>query len=121
MWDQTNDFVKIYIETDKSYALDSTQIQMSFPNKTSFSVIFGKYKFTITQLFDDIDGRNSYHKMTKSGKVIFYLKKSSSKQWSSIKEVENKFKKALDEEKEDLSADGADPSAGLMKLMVNIC
>ncbi|CAG2113043.1 unnamed protein product, partial [Medioppia subpectinata] len=29
MWDQTDDFVKIYIEIDKNYSLDSTQIVMN--------------------------------------------------------------------------------------------
>ncbi len=116
MWDQNNDFVKIYIEIDKNYSLEESTIQLSFANKRSFSIIFGKYKFTISKLNSDIDKEKSYYKLTKSGKqLIIYLKKESPKQWTSINEVENAYKKALDEEKDELSGD---PSAGLMKLMV---
>ena len=119
MWDQTDDFVKIYIEIDKNYSLDTTQIQMKFPSKRSFSIVFGKFKFSISKLFDDIDADKSYHKLTKSAKLIIYLKKKSSKHWSSINEVENKFKKTLEEEKEE-TGDPSDPSSGLMKLMVRM-
>lgn len=118
MWDQNNDFIKIYIEIEKNYSLDSTQIQMNFPNKRSFSIVFGKFKFIISRLFDDIEADKSYHKLTKTGKLIIYLKKSSTKHWTSINEVENKFKKSLEEDKDELSGDPSDPSAGLMKLMV---
>jgi hypothetical protein len=117
MWDQNDDFVKIYIEIDKNYSPEESTIQLTFANKRNFSIVFGKYKFTISKLNSDIDKERSYYKLTKSGKqLIIYLKKESQKQWTSINEVENAYKKALDEEKDELSAD---PSAGLMKLMVN--
>jgi len=117
MWDQDNDFVKIYIEIDKNYSLEKSMIELNFPTKKSFSIIFGKYKFTISKLHSDIDNEKSYYKLTKSGRLIIYLKKVSPKQWTSINEEENAYKKALENEKEELSGD---PSAGLMKLMVNI-
>jgi len=116
MWDQSQDFVKVYIEIDKNYSLDSTQIEMSFQNKRSFCIVFGKYKFTISRLFEDIDSTKSYHKLTKSGKLIIYLKKLSPKQWTTIDQKDNKLsKKAVNDDKEDDL--NADPSAGLMKLM----
>ncbi|CAG2172821.1 unnamed protein product [Oppiella nova] len=70
MWDQTDDFCKIYVEIDKNYALDATHIQMSFPSKRSLSVVFGKYKFTISRLFGDVSADQSYHRLTKSHKLI---------------------------------------------------
>ena len=115
MWDQSNDFIKIYIEIDKNCSINSNEIQINYPNKRSVSVVFGKYKFTKSKLFDEIDSEKSYHKLTTSGRLIIYLKKTSSKHWSSIEEKDNQIKKTFDDNKQDATDD---PSTGLMKLMV---
>ncbi|KAI1289853.1 Calcyclin-binding protein [Halotydeus destructor] len=110
-WDQTKEFVKIYIDL-AGEAVEENQIKMDL-SKRSVLVIFGNRKFILTKLNKDIDGSKSYFKITKS-KIIVYLKKEKETDWPGIKDIEGAYKKHVEEEKDDL---GDDPSGGLMKLM----
>ena len=113
-WDQNKDFVKVYIEVDKDYSLDTNQIQLTFKSNRSFSIVFGKYKFNLSKLFDDVEEDKSYHKLTKSNKLIIYLKKGQEKDWTSIDEIVDKFK----DQKNDSIPDMYSDPKGFMKIMV---
>lgn len=111
-WDQTKEFVKIYIERGED-PVEQSEIKLDFNGKRSFSIIFGNQKFSQSKLNADVDAAASYVKLTKS-KVIIYLKKVKETNWSAIKETAESHKKAMEEEKDEM---GDDPQAGLMKLM----
>ena len=117
MWDQTNEFVKIYIELDKSEKIEDNQLSLKFaPNsKINFTCVFGKYRFTLGRLFKDIDTEKSTVKITKSNRVIITLFKVVPGNWSSLQVQEGALNKSLNDPKE-----MDDPNAGLMKLMKNM-
>ncbi|XP_054156615.1 calcyclin-binding protein-like [Oppia nitens] len=128
LWDQTDDFVKVYLEVnDKQTDLKSLPIDLTFSaNAMGLTVIFGKYRFSLNRLYAAIVPDDSYHKVTKSAtKLIIYLKKAvTKKQWPSIDEQKSKLKDPIGDtntntssssNKDEMNAE--DPSAGLMKLM----
>jgi len=111
-WDQTKDFVKIYLEFGDE-VVDSADIKLDITSKRSFIIAYGSRKFVQTKLHADIDKEKSHFKTTKS-KIIVYLKKAAERNWTSLKENADSYKKMVEEEKDEMSDD---PQAGLMKMM----
>ena len=117
-WDQTDEFVKVYIELDKNCHIDQETTKLNFTNNKSFTIVFDKYKFAIGNLHSEVEPDKSYYKVTKSNKLIIYLKKTNKKHWVNINQVVDRLKTAIEDDKEGPSTDqDGDPSASLMKLM----
>ncbi|XP_015794819.1 calcyclin-binding protein [Tetranychus urticae] len=112
-WDQTDKFVKIYLSLDDVKELfEDHSIKLIFPDESSFRIVLGRYKFTLTKLHEKINTQESYFKRTKS-KIVIYLKKKREANWSNIQY--SKPTTVYDErDKEDPDAD---PSTALMSLM----
>ncbi|XP_017462709.1 PREDICTED: calcyclin-binding protein-like, partial [Rhagoletis zephyria] len=118
MWDQTNDFVKIYIEVDKNQKIENDQLSIKFVSNTSFTCVFGKFRFTLGRLCKDVNTEKSTVKITKSNRVIITLYKKVAENWPSLNVSESALKKSpLGDPSE---AMGDDPSGGIMKLMKNM-
>lgn len=115
MWDQSNEYIKIYIEAAKEEKIDDSQLFLKFaPNsKKEFSCIFGKYRFTLANLYSALDDSKSTVKITKSNRVVITLYKSKPENWPSLNQQKAKLDE-LDKDSKDLEED---PSAGLMKMM----
>lgn len=117
-WDQTDEFVKVYIEFDKNCHVNQETTKLNFTNNKSFAIVFDKYKFAIGNLHSEVEPDKSYYKVTKSNRLIIYLKKMSKKQWININQVVDRLKTAIEDDKGELSTDqDGDPSASLMKMM----
>lgn len=101
---------------DPGEVIPESEVNLEFPDKRSFVVIFGSKKFTLTKLHGDLDPSKSRFTIT-SKRLTLHLKKAVPKDWSSLKDVVTNFKKANDEDKEEFGSDGSDPQDGLMKLM----
>jgi calcyclin binding protein len=115
-WDQTPEFVKIYIDLPPEFSGDQSSIQLSFTGKRTVTLVFGGYRFSLSSLYKDVLEEGSSFKVTKS-RIITYLKKKEKMNWTNIQESKNEYKKMLEEEKEGMAGDAADPSASLMNLM----
>lgn len=111
-WDQTKEFVKIYLEFGDE-VVDSSEIKLDITGKRSLVVVYGTRKFVQTKLHADIDAEKSHFKTTKS-KIVVYLKKAAERNWTALKENADSYKKMVEDEKEEM---GDDPQAGLMKMM----
>lgn len=112
MWDQTKDYVKIYIEFGDQ-PVDASEIKLDVTSKRSFVLVFGNRKFVQSKLHADIDKAESHFKTTKS-KIVVYLKKVNERHWTSLQEKKDSYKQAVEEDKDEMAND---PQAGLMKLM----
>ncbi|KAF7493789.1 Copia protein [Sarcoptes scabiei] len=107
MWDQTNDYVKIYITLDKNEEIESDDISLKFESSTKFTCVFGKYRFTLSQLHQSIDQNKSKAVLSKSNKLIITLVKSKPENWSSLQAKPNAPQPKIDD----------DPQNSLMTLM----
>ena len=113
-WDQSNEYVKVYVELDGSdLPLEETDIIVSVPSKRSVILIFGKKKLSLSQLHSDISKEGTHFKLKKN-RITLFMKKAKESHWNSIKDSTDSWKKSLEEDKDDLTDD---PNAGLMKMM----
>ena len=114
MWDQTSEYIKIYIELDKNDNIPEDSLHFLPTSDTSFICKFGKYKFVLTRLFKSVDMERSAEKgvrVTKSNRVIITLYKLVPDHWSSLQVKESAFKESIAKDTE------VDPGTSLMKLM----
>ena len=119
-WDQSDNFVKLYISLDKVEELDANNVISTYgTNEFNFTVenLLGKsYELNII-LAHEIDPAKSYHKV-KSNMVVLFLRKKSSKTWDVVSAEELRTKKAKEiDTKKDKDVDSSDPSAGIMNIM----
>lgn len=112
-WDQTKEFVKVYIEFGDEPVTDS-DVTLDIPTKRSFTLVFGTRKFSLNKLNADVTSDQSYTKLTKSRIIVYLKKEKEGVNWPNVKEKLNAYKEVIDKEKEEL---GDDPNAGLMKMM----
>lgn len=114
-WDQTKEFVKIYIDMGDQ-PVEASQVTFGEIEKRAFTLAFGNRKFQLSKLFADISLEGNHFKITKS-KIIVYLKKAKEgNNWATIKASLDAHKKAMETEQEEMGA-GDDPQAGMMKMM----
>ena len=117
MWDQTNDYVKIYIEIDKKDPISPESIKFQSNDNTSFVCKFGRYKFTLSRLYKNVDMVKTSEmgvKVSKSNRVTITLYKEVKGNWASLQMQADSLKESLAEEKD------LDPSASLMRIMKNM-
>lgn len=114
MWDQTKSYLKIYIEVGKEQKIEESQLKLKFNSDREFTCIFGKYRFTLANLYSSVNGEKSGVKITKSNRVIITLYKLKEEDWPSLHRQANKMEDLARDDPKDLEQD---PSAGLMKLM----
>lgn len=111
MWDQTDESIKIYIEIDKKETINELDISLNFTDNNGITCIFGKFRFTIGQLYKPIRKEKCSVKITKSNRLIITLVKVHGEQWASLNQTQSTFKEPSKEDKD------LDPSAGLINLM----
>lgn len=115
-WDQSDKFVKLYIDLPNVQTLAAENIVSHFNDKSmslSVAALDNKnYTLTITNLLNAIVPAES-HTKTKTDRLVVFLKKKSSSHWSNISSLETKPK----DPKPPKLNDNADPSSGLMDLM----
>ncbi|MEQ2284301.1 hypothetical protein AMECASPLE_020159 [Ameca splendens] len=118
-WDQSEKFVKIYLDLKDVHKLSAENVEVNFTER-SFSVLIkdlnGKnHQMTVLNLLHPIDDKNS-DKKVKTDMVLVMLKKQTTKKWECLTAVEKRSK-----EKEKPSMDeNADPSEGLMSVLKKI-
>ncbi|XP_047224713.1 calcyclin-binding protein [Girardinichthys multiradiatus] len=118
-WDQSEKFVKIYLDLKDVHKLSAESVEVNFTER-SFSVLIkdlnGKnHQMTVLNLLHAIDDKNS-EKKVKTDMVLVMLKKQTTKKWECLTAVEKRSK-----EKEKPSMDeNADPSEGLMSVLKKI-
>ncbi|KAM9719495.1 calcyclin-binding protein [Menidia menidia] len=118
-WDQSEKFVKIYLNLNNVHKIPLENVETDFTER-SLSVLVkdldGKnHQITILNLLHPIDGKDSYKKI-KTDMVLIMCKKQTTKKWECLTAVEKQSK-----EKDKPNVDGtADPSDGLMTMLKKI-
>ncbi|XP_058803470.1 calcyclin-binding protein [Phymastichus coffea] len=118
-WDQTDEFIKLYIRLDKVGTLSKDAIACEFLDRSVNLNVLGldnkNYVFTINNLCEEININRSNFK-TKTNMIIINLAKKSSKTWSCITSVEKRLKEAKSSSPPS-ATDTSDPNDSLMNLM----
>ncbi|KAM4728948.1 calcyclin-binding protein isoform 2-T2 [Anableps anableps] len=118
-WDQSEKFVKIYLDLKDVHKISSENVEVEFTER-SFSVLIkdlnGKnHQMTVLNLLHPINEKDSYKKV-KTDILLIMLKKETTKKWECLTAVEKRSK-----EKDKPSMDeNADPSDGLMSMLKKI-
>ncbi|XP_017277843.1 calcyclin-binding protein [Kryptolebias marmoratus] len=118
-WDQSDKFVKIYVNLKDVHKIPSENVEVSFSDR-SFSVLVkdldGKnHQMTVLNLLHPINESDSYKKI-KTDMVLVMCKKQATKKWECLTSVDKQSK-----EKDKPSMDeNADPSEGLMSMLKKI-
>ncbi|XP_014890386.1 calcyclin-binding protein [Poecilia latipinna] len=118
-WDQSEKFVKIYLDLKDVHKISAENVEVDFTER-SFSVLIkdlnGKnHQMTVLNLLHPIDEKDSYKKV-KTDMLLIMLKKQTTKKWECLTAVEKQSK-----EKDKPSMDeNADPSDGLMSMLKKI-
>ncbi|XP_028283263.1 calcyclin-binding protein [Parambassis ranga] len=118
-WDQSEKFVKIYLNLKGVQKIPAENVEVSFTER-SFSVLVkdldGKnHQMTILNLLNPIDEKDSYKKI-KTDMVLIMCKKQTTKKWECLTTVE---KRSKDKDKPAMN-ENADPSDGLMSMLKKI-
>lgn len=117
-WDQTPDFVKIYVNLNNVQTLAKEAIYCNFLERSMDLHVLGlqnkNYQLTINNLCENIDTTKSYVKV-KTDMIIVFLAKLSSKNWSCVTSVEKLLKDAKAVTPN--IGENDDPNASLMNLM----
>jgi len=117
-WDQTDQFVKVYVDLEGAASASASNVHPKF-EESSFDLriddLNGKhYRFSLSKLNNKIVPKESSYKLGPK-RIIFSLKKSGTQHWSGIQVKEDN--KALKTPKLDSKAD---PEKGIMDLMRNM-
>ncbi|XP_041848647.1 calcyclin-binding protein [Melanotaenia boesemani] len=118
-WDQSEKFVKIYLDLKDVHKLPSENVEVNF-TESSFSVLVkdldGKnHQMTILNLLHPINEKDSYKKI-KTDMVLLMCKKQMTKKWECLTTVDKQSK----EKDKPSMHDNADPSEGLMNMLKKI-
>ncbi|KAM4551602.1 calcyclin-binding protein [Odontesthes bonariensis] len=118
-WDQSEKFVKIYLNLKDVQKIPPENVEVGFTER-SFSVLVkdlnGKnHQITVLNLLYPIDVKDSYKKM-KTDMVLVMCKKQTAKKWECLTAADKQSK-----EKDKANVDeNADPSDGLMTMLKKI-
>ncbi|XP_035994054.1 calcyclin-binding protein [Fundulus heteroclitus] len=118
-WDQSEKFVKIYLDLKEVHKIPAENVEVNFTER-SFSVLIkdlnGKnHQMTVLNLLHPIDDKESYKKV-KTDMVLVMLKKQATKKWECLTSVEKRSK----EKDKPAMEENADPSEGLMTMLKKI-
>ncbi|XP_043276383.1 calcyclin-binding protein [Venturia canescens] len=119
-WDQSDKFVKIYVEVKNVQSLPEGAVTCKFTEKSLDLWAMGlenrNYHMPINNLCEDIDVSKSYIKVKTDSIVVFLAKKIPNKNWSYVTGVEKRIKEAKSAPPTDFEK-GQDPEDSLMNLM----
>lgn len=118
-WDQSEKFVKIYLDLKDVHKISADNVEVEFKER-SFSVLIkelnGKnHQMTVLNLLHPIDEKDSYKKV-KTDMLLIMLKKKMTKKWECLTAVEKRSK----EKDKPTMDENADPSDGLMSMLKKI-
>ncbi|KAL4656127.1 calcyclin-binding protein [Arapaima gigas] len=118
-WDQSDNFVKIYVTLKGVHKIPAENVETSFTERSFVLLVKdldGKnHQMTVNNLLCPINVEDSCRKV-KTDMVLVMCKKKSQKKWECLTQVEKQTK-----EKEKPSFDeNADPSEGLMSMLKKI-
>jgi len=113
-WDQSDAFVKLYVTLEGVHQIPAENVTCNFTQRSAELIVNdlnGKnHILRLLKLMNPIQQKVSYYKV-KTDKVVVFMKKEKSQNWSHLTAQEKKVK-----EKPEMKED-ADPSSGLMDLM----
>ncbi|OXU25065.1 hypothetical protein TSAR_000903 [Trichomalopsis sarcophagae] len=116
-WDQTEDFIKIYVTLNNVQSLPKESVFCNFSDRSMDLHVRGldnkNYELPINNLCEDINTSKSFYKV-KTDMIIVSLAKKSKKNWTCITSVEKRIKAA---KATPSVSDPSDPNASLMSLM----
>lgn len=117
-WDQSNEFVKIYVTLNNVQSLPKEAVTCNFSERSMDLYIAGldnkNYHLPINNLCENINPSKSYTKV-RPDMVIVYMAKAAKKEWSCVTKVEKAMK---DSKTSYASPDPADdPNVSLMNMM----
>ncbi|XP_011506219.1 PREDICTED: calcyclin-binding protein [Ceratosolen solmsi marchali] len=117
-WDQTSDFIKLYVNLSDVQTLPKEAVFCNFLERSMDLHVQGlknkNYELTINNLCENINATKSYVKI-KTDFIVVFLAKTSSKSWSCITSVEKRLKESKTATPNINDTD--DPNASLMNLM----
>ncbi|XP_037538173.1 calcyclin-binding protein [Nematolebias whitei] len=118
-WDQSDKFVKIYLNLKNVQKIPSENVEVSFSER-SFSVLVkdldGKnHQMTVLNLLHPINETDSFKKI-KTDMVLVMCKKQATKKWECLTSVDKQSK----EKDKPSMGENADPSEGLMSMLKKI-
>ncbi|GAB1597312.1 calcyclin-binding protein-like [Argonauta hians] len=120
-WDQSNKFMKIYIDVKNVQQLTKESITCNFQEKSldlTISNLDNKnYHFSVKKLADSIIPSDSYFKI-KTDSVVLMLMKASQTNWEHVSEISADKKK--DKMKKPTLDESKDPNDGIMDILKNI-
>jgi calcyclin binding protein len=117
-WDQTSDFIKLYVNLNNVQTLPKEAVFCNFSQQSMDLHVLGlenkNYELTINNLCENINTTKSYVKV-KTDMIIVFLAKTADKTWSYITSVEKRLKesKLTTTKMNDMD----DPNTSLMNLM----
>ena len=118
-WDQTNEFIKLYVTLSNVQSLPKEAVICHFKDRSIDLHVQGlenkNYELTINNLCEDIDPKKSYVKV-KTDMIIIYLSKKAKRSWSCVTSVEKRLKDTKDSSLPNVG-DNDDPNATLMNMM----
>ncbi|KAM4728947.1 calcyclin-binding protein isoform 1-T1 [Anableps anableps] len=119
-WDQSEKFVKIYLDLKDVHKISSENVEVEFTER-SFSVLIkdlnGKnHQMTVLNLLHPINEKDSYKKV-KTDILLIMLKKETTKKWECLTAVE---KRSKEKDSKPSMDENADPSDGLMSMLKKI-
>ncbi|KAK3605256.1 hypothetical protein CHS0354_037657 [Potamilus streckersoni] len=118
-WDQSDKFMKIYATIEGVESVSEGNITCDFTNrsfKLSVKDVKNKdYQVYVSNLFEDIEPKDSYYKVKTNTVLIMLKKKQTGKTWAYVTEKENQSK--AKETKKPKYDESKDPSDSLMDLM----
>lgn len=118
-WDQSEKFVKIYLDLKDVHKISADNVEVEFKER-SFSVLIKElnaknHQMTVLNLLHPIDEKDSYKKV-KTDMLLIMLKKKMTKKWECLTAVEKRSK----EKDKPTMDENADPSDGLMSMLKKI-
>ena len=118
-WDQSENFVKLYVTLKNVHTLAPEAVSCKFTNCSMNLKVFGlenrNYDLPINNLCEEIDESKSYIKV-KTDLIVIFLAKKVKKNWSHVTGVEKKIKEAKTVAPSDMDK-GEDPEASIMNIM----
>lgn len=117
-WDQTEDFIKIYVTLNNVQSLPKEAVFCNFSDRSMDLHVRGldnkNYELPINNLCEDINTSKSFYKI-KTDMIIVNLAKKSTKRWTCVTSVEKRMKDS--KVAPSTLSDPDDPNASLMSLM----
>ncbi|XP_028042432.1 calcyclin-binding protein [Bombyx mandarina] len=123
-WDQSDKFVKVFVELKNVHTLPKEQVYCKLTDKSMELHVDNlenkDYLLVINKLLEPINVADSHWKQKTDKVVIFLAKSNPNTTWSHMTEIEKKFEDQRNNRLKPAETDKKDPQDSIMSLMKNM-